>query len=473
MALIPTIGIEVHVELKTKSKVFSPSLNAYGEIANSKTNVSDLGYPGTLPTLNKKVIDLAIKACFATNCHITPKIYFDRKNYFYPDLSKGYQITQAATPIGYDGYIEIEVNGKVKKIGIERLHIEEDTSKSIHEGDSTLLDFNRAGVPLIEIVTKPVIESAEEAVLYLEKLREVLLYAGVSDVKIEEGSMRCDANVSLRESDSDVLGVKTEIKNIGSISSVKAAINYEIDHQKQMLEKGEKITVQTKRYDEKREMTILMRTKESNTDYRYFPEPDIPYIYIDEYWINDIKEQMPIMPDKLRGKYKTLSISDVAINALIAHKELTFFLEKVMDKKVNPVISANLLTGDVLMFLNKHNITIDETKLAVDNFASLVNLIDTGEISSKMGRELLSDLITDGGNVEELLKTKGMKLISDEETIKKLIEEVISDNVEVVNDYKNGNERAFKYLIGQAMKKSRGQANPKILNESLLRELNK
>ena len=473
MALIPTIGIEVHVELKTKSKVFSPSLNAYGEIANSKTNVSDLGYPGTLPTLNKKVIDLAIKACFATNCHITPKIYFDRKNYFYPDLSKGYQITQAATPIGYDGYIEIEVNGKVKKIGIERLHIEEDTSKSIHEGDSTLLDFNRAGVPLIEIVTKPVIESAEEAVLYLEKLREVLLYAGVSDVKIEEGSMRCDANVSLRESDSNVLGVKTEIKNIGSISSVKAAINYEIDHQKQMLEKGEKITVQTKRYDEKREMTILMRTKESNTDYRYFPEPDIPYIYIDEYWINDIKEQMPIMPDKLRGKYKTLSISDVAINALIAHKELTFFLEKVMDKKVNPVISANLLTGDVLMFLNKHNITIDETKLAVDNFASLVNLIDTGEISSKMGRELLSDLITDGGNVEELLKTKGMKLISDEETIKKLIEEVISDNAEVVNDYKNGNERAFKYLIGQAMKKSRGQANPKILNESLLRELNK
>jgi len=473
MALIPTIGIEVHVELKTKSKVFSPSLNAYGEIANSKTNVSDLGYPGTLPTLNKKVIDLAIKACFATNCHITPKIYFDRKNYFYPDLSKGYQITQAATPIGYDGYIEIEVNGKVKKIGIERLHIEEDTSKSIHEGDSTLLDFNRAGVPLIEIVTKPVIESAEEAVLYLEKLREVLLYAGVSDVKIEEGSMRCDANVSLRESDSNVLGVKTEIKNIGSISSVKAAINYEIDHQKQMLEKGEKITVQTKRYDEKREMTILMRTKESNTDYRYFPEPDIPYIYIDEYWINDIKEQMPIMPDKLRGKYKTLSISDVAINALIAHKELTFFLEKVMDKKVNPVISANLLTGDVLMFLNKHNITIDETKLAVDNFASLVNLIDTGEISSKMGRELLSDLITDGGDVEELLKTKGMKLISDEETIKKLIEEVISDNAEVVNDYKNGNERAFKYLIGQAMKKSRGQANPKILNESLLRVLNK
>jgi aspartyl-tRNA(Asn)/glutamyl-tRNA(Gln) amidotransferase subunit B len=473
MAYIPTIGIEVHVELKTKTKAFSPSLNTYGEIANSKTNVIDLGYPGTLPVLNKSVIDLAIKACIATKCHIASKIYFDRKNYFYPDLAKGYQITQNDTPIGYDGYVEIEVDGVLKKIEIERLHIEEDTSKSIHEGDSTLLDFNRAGVPLIEIVTKPVIASAQEAVLYLEKLRELLLYAGVSDVKIEEGSMRCDANVSLRSEESDTLGVKTEIKNIGSISSVKAAIDFEIDHQTKMLDNNEVIKEQTKRYDERRAETILMRTKETNADYRYFPEADIPYIFIDETWINNIKENMPIMPDEIRDKYQALGINDISINALIAHKDITLFLERVMNNSVNPTISVNLLTGDVLMFLNKHNITIDKTKLDVDNFSNLVKLIDTGEITSKMGRELLSKLIDKGGDVKTLLNDSGMRQISDEEEIRKIVEEVITSNPEVVNDYKNGNERSFKYLIGQGMKISKGQANPKILNDYLLKELNR
>jgi aspartyl-tRNA(Asn)/glutamyl-tRNA(Gln) amidotransferase subunit B len=471
--LVPTIGIEVHAELKTKSKVFSPSLNMYGEVANSKTNVIDLGYPGTLPLLNKEVIDLAIRACLATHCHISSEMYFDRKNYFYPDLPKGYQITQSSTPIGTDGYVEIEINGVKKKIIIERLHIEEDTCKSIHEGESTLLDFNRAGIPLIEIVTKPVIESAEEAVLYLEKLRELLLYAEVSDVKIEEGSMRCDANTSLKEKNSKVLGTKTEIKNIGSISNVRLAINYEIERQSKMIEDGEVIKEQTRRYDEKKGITVLMRSKESNNDYRYFPEPDIPYVYVGAEWVNKIREEMPLLPDELREKYKAMGVNDIAIKALIAHKDVASFLKDVINNGANHIISANLLTGDVLMFLNKHNITIDKTKLSINNFTDLVTMIDKGDISSKMAKEILNDLISYGGKVVDIIDKKGLKQISDEGTLRELINKVIDDNVNVVTDYKNGNDRALKYLIGQVMKESKGQANPQMLNSVLSDELNK
>lgn len=471
--LVPTIGIEVHAELRTKSKVFSPSLNTYGEVANSKTNVIDLGYPGTLPTLNKEVINLAIKASIAMHCNITSKMFFDRKNYFYPDLPKGYQITQATTPLGTEGYIEIEINGAKKKIGIERLHIEEDTSKSIHEGESTLLDFNRAGIPLIEIVSKPVIESAEEAVLYLEKLRELLLYAGVSDVKIEEGSMRCDANVSLREEDSIVLGTKNEVKNIGSISNVRLAINYEIMRQTKMIENNEVIREQTRRYDEKKAETVLMRTKESSNDYRYFPEPDIPYIFIDEKWIEGIRDAMPLLPDELREKYQALGINDIAIKALIARKDVASFLREVINLGGNHIISANLLTGDVLAYLNKHNITIDKTKLDGNNFSELVKLLDTGEISSKIGKEILNDIITIGGGVVDILDNKGLKQINDIDAIRELVNKIIVDNSNVVEDVKNGNDRALKHLIGQVMKESKGQANPKILNDILVEELNR
>ena len=471
--LVPTIGIEVHAELKTKSKVFSSSLNSYGEIANSKTNIIDLGYPGTLPILNKEVINLAIKACYVTYCHIAPYMYFDRKNYFYPDLPKGYQITQAATPIGTDGYVEIEINGIKKKIGIERLHIEEDTSKSVHEGESTLLDFNRAGIPLIEIVTKPVIESAEEAVLYLEKLRELLLYTEVSDVKIEEGSMRCDANVSLREVNSTILGTKNEVKNIGSISSVRLAINHEIERQRIMIENKETIKEQTRRYDEKKGATILMRSKESNTDYRYFPEPDIPYVHLDGEWINDVLKTMPLLPDELRDKYKEIGINDIAIKALIARRDLSTFLRDVIDLGVNQIISANLLTGDVLSHLNKHNITIDRTKLDAHNFSDLVKAIDSGEISSKMGKEVLNELLIAGGNILNILDKKDLKQINDEDTLKVLIGKVLDNNLNVVEDFKNGNDRSLKFLIGQAMKESKGQANPTVLNDVLIKEISK
>ena len=297
---IPTIGIEVHVELKTNTKIFSNSKNGYGQMANSLTNVVDLGYPGTLPTLNEEVINLAIKAATILNCKIRDVIHFDRKNYFYPDNPKNYQITQARTPIGYDGYVEIEVNGEKKKIEIEEMHIEEDTCKSVHRGDKTLLDFNRAGVPLIEIVTKPCISSSTEAKLYLEKLKELLFYSDISDCKMEEGSMRADANVSIRKNASDAFGTKVEIKNIGSISNVGLSIEKEISRQTELLDNNESFKPQTRRYDDKLKDTVLMRVKETGNDYRYFPEPDIPYVNITKEMIEKVKSTIPMLPDERR-----------------------------------------------------------------------------------------------------------------------------------------------------------------------------
>ena len=298
----PTIGIEVHVELKSMAKAFSLSKNNFNDEVNSNINVIDLGHPGVLPRVNKGVIDMALKACLALNFKINRLMHFDRKNYFYPDLPKGYQITQQDTPIGYDGYVEVSN----KKIYLERMHIEEDTCKSIHTTD-TLLNFNRSGVPLIEIVTKPCIESGAEAMEYLEKLRETLLYLGISDVKIEEGSMRCDVNVSV--SDSDKLGTKCEVKNIGSISNVGLAIDYEIKRQEELIKKGGKIVPQTRRFDDKTKTTILMRYKETGNDYRYFPEPDIPFIYIDDEWLKNIS-------DNLKEKWEITRISKINIALL-------------------------------------------------------------------------------------------------------------------------------------------------------------
>ena len=332
---IPTVGIEVHCELKTNTKIFSNSVNGYGQMANALTNVVDLGYPGTLPTLNKEVLNLAIKAALILNCKIRPKMHFDRKNYFYPDNPKNYQITQAETPIGYDGYVEIEVNGKKKKIEIEEMHIEEDTCKSTHRGTKTLLDFNRAGVPLIEIVTKPCMESGEEAKLYLEKLRELLFYSDVSDCKIEEGSMRADANVSIRKEVSDPYGTKAEIKNIGSISNVKLSIDKEIERQSKLYDKGETFLPQTRRFDSKLNDTVLMRVKETGNDYRYFPEPDIPYVYITEEQINEVRKTIPMLPDERREKYQSLGISEVNAKKLVQNRSLSDYLNDLFEEKID------------------------------------------------------------------------------------------------------------------------------------------
>ena len=461
----PTIGIEVHVELKSMAKVFSLSKNNFNDEANTNINVIDLGYPGVLPRLNKGVIDDALKACLALNFNINRLMHFDRKNYFYPDLPKGYQITQQDTPIGYDGYVEISN----KKIYLERMHIEEDTCKSLHTTD-TLLNFNRTGVPLLEIVTKPCISSGKEAVEYLEKLRETLLYLGISDVKIEEGSMRCDVNVSV--SDTDELGTKVEVKNIGSISNVGVAIDYEIQRQEELLANGEVIIEQTRRFDDKSKTTVLMRYKETGNDYRYFPEPDIPYVYIDDEWIEQIKKEMPVLTDELKNKYTKLGINNNNIKTIIANREICNFFETVIDD-VNPNIAANLLTGDILSYLNKHFIKLEESKLTKDNFIKLVELLDKKTISSKQGKEVINILLDTGKDVLEIVKENKMEQISDNSLVLDIVIKVIDANPDSVKDFKEGKDRAVKYLMGQIMKESKGQVNPGLANQVLVEELKK
>lgn len=470
---IPTIGVEVHCELKTNTKIFSNSINGYGQMANSLTNVVDLGYPGTLPTLNKEVLNLAMKAALILNCKIRPKMHFDRKNYFYPDNPKNYQITQAETPIGYDGYVEIEVNGKKKKIEIEEMHIEEDTCKSTHRGTKTLLDFNRAGVPLIEIVTKPCMESGEEAKLYLEKLKELLFYSDVSDCKMEEGSMRADANVSIRRKESDPFGTKAEIKNIGSISNVKLSIEKEIERQAKIYDKGETFLPQTRRFDDKLNDTVLMRVKETGNDYRYFPEPDIPYVYVTEEQIQEVRKTIPMLPDERREKYQTLGISEVNAKKLVQNRSLSDYLNELLEEKIDFKTASNLLLGDISAYLNKNETEITKTYLTAEKFIELTNNISDGTLTSKNLKEILDTIMESDKTIKEIIKEAGIKNITDDSAIKEMISKVISENPDSVADYKAGKDRAIKYLMGQVMKESKGTLNPKMAMDILIEELNK
>ena len=464
------IGIEVHVELKSNSKVFSYALNDFNINANTNVSEVDLAYPGTLPRLNKKVVEMALQASLAFNCEINKVMHFDRKNYFYPDLPKGYQITQNDTPIGYNGYIEINDNGITKKIGIERIHIEEDTCKSIHSASGTLLNANRAGVPLIEIVSKPDIRSSKEAVLYLEKLREILLYLGISDVKIEEGSMRCDCNVSVHEENTP-FGTKCEVKNIGSITNVGLAIEYETKRQIELIKNNEKVREETRRYDDKSNKTILMRVKETGNDYRYHPEPDIPFLILDDEWINEVRSKMPVFADTLKEKYKNLGINDNNIKTIISRLDLCKYLEDVIDK-INPILASNLITGDILSYLNKNCITIDKIKLTKENFIKIVNKLDKNELSSKQVKELLNYILENGGNTEDVINKLSLVQISDDNLLKEIIKNIVNNNPSSVEDYKNGRDRAIKYLMGQIMKETKGSANPVIVNKLLIDTLN-
>ena len=471
--LVPTIGIEVHVELKSKAKVYSTAKNEFSYEPNTNVTLIDLGYPGTLPKLNREVVNMALKAALALNCEISKDMHFDRKNYFYPDLPKGYQITQSMTPIGHDGYLEIEVNGKKKQIGIERIHIEEDTCKSIHGETGTLLNFNRAGVPLVEIVSKPVIETPEEAVLYLEKLRETLLYLGISDVKIEEGSMRCDANISLHEENTDTFGTKCEIKNIGSIHNVGVSLHYEENRQREILENGGQILhEETRRFDDKTGKTILMRTKETGNDYRYFPEPDLPMIHLTLEEIENTKKQLPIMPDVLRENYRKLGLNENQIKTIIAARDLCEFYEQER-KLCDANVLANYLTGDILSFLNREKININELKMDVKELEEFVNRMAKKEFSSKQGKELLNELLENGGKVEEVVKKLGLAQISDTSVLEEMIIKIVNNHPDSVKDYKEGKDRAIKFLMGQVMKETKGPANPSLAMEILKAELSK
>lgn len=468
---IPTIGIEVHVELKTNTKIFSNSLNGYGQMANSLTNVVDLGYPGTLPTLNKEVVNLAIKAACVLNCKIRKEMHFDRKNYFYPDNPKNFQITQGRTPIGYDGYVEIEVDGTKKKIEIEEMHIEEDTCKSTHRGDKTLLDFNRAGVPLIEIVTKPCISSSTEAKLYLEKLKELLFYTDISDCKMEEGSMRCEANVSIRKNETDPLGTKCEIKNIGSISNVGISIEKEIIRQTELLEKGETFKEQTRRYDDKLGDTVLMRIKETGNDYRYFPEPDIPYLYLTDAMIEEVRNTIEMLPDERRSLYIEKNVSEINAKKLVQNKPLSDYFNTLLTEDINFKIASNLLLGDISAYLNKTEKSITDTTLTKERMVELVNKISDNTLTSKNLKDILDKVLEEDKSISEIIKKSGIENITDDTALREIIKKIVSENSESVTDYKNGHDRAIKFLMGQVMKETKGSANPKLAMNILIEEL--
>ena len=468
---IPTIGIEVHVELKTKTKIFSNSINGYGEMANSLTNVIDLGYPGTLPTLNEEVVNLAIRAATVLNCKIRKVMHFDRKNYFYPDNSKNFQITQARTPIGYDGYVEIEVNGNKKKIEIEEMHIEEDTCKSAHRGTKTLLDFNRAGVPLIEIVTKPCISSSEEAKLYLEKLKELLFYSDISDCKMEEGSMRADANVSIRKKESDPFGIKAEIKNIGSISNVGLSIEKEIERQASIYDKGETFKPQTRRFDDKLGDTVLMRVKETGNDYRYFPEPDIPFVVLTEEQIEEQKKLIPMLPDERRKVYIEKGVSEINANKLIQNRPLSDYFNTLLNEKTNFKIASNMLLGDIAAYLNREEKKITDTTLTKERFIDLIDKYENNVLTSKNLKEIINQVLESTSSIEDIMKENGIENISDDSELKEIIKKIVKENPESVEDYKNGHDRAIKFLMGQVMKETKGKANPRLANELLVEEL--
>ena len=468
---IPTIGIEVHVELKTNTKIFSNSLNGYGQMANSLTNVVDLGYPGTLPTLNKEVVNLAIKAACVLNCKIRKEMHFDRKNYFYPDNPKNFQITQGRTPIGYDGYVEIEVDGTKKKIEIEEMHIEEDTCKSTHRGDKTLLDFNRAGVPLIEIVTKPCISSSTEAKLYLEKLKELLFYTDISDCKMEEGSMRCEANVSIRKNETDPLGTKCEIKNIGSISNVGISIEKEIIRQTELLEKGETFKEQTRRYDDKLGDTVLMRIKETGNDYRYFPEPDIPYLYLTDDMIEEVRNTIEMLPDERRSLYIEKNVSEINAKKLVQKKPLSDYFNTLLTEDINFKIASNLLLGDISAYLNKAEKSITDTTLTKERMVELVNKISDNTLTSKNLKDILDKVLEEDKSISEIIKESGIENITDDTALREIIKKIVSENSESVTDYKNGHDRAIKFLMGQVMKETKGSANPKLAMNILIEEL--
>ena len=467
------VGLEIHLELTTDTKMFSGAPYKFKSEANTCTNEVDLGHPGTLPCLNKEAVRKAIMTCFALNLNIDKVIKFDRKNYYYSDLPKGFQITQQFHPIGSHGYIEIYVNGDYKKIRINRAHMEEDTAKQFHLYDQTLIDFNRAGVPLLEIVSEPDISSGEEAALYVEKLRQTLDYLGVSDVKMEEGSLRCDVNISIKPEGSNVFGTKVEVKNLNSIANIKDAIDYEAKRQAEILEKGEKITQETRRFDEKTMTTVSMRLKESSVDYKYFPEPNIFPIRIADEWIESIRNGMPELPDaKFKRYINEYKLSDYDSNLLLGNKMLSAYFDEAMKTASNPKNLCNLLTSELVGLLQKDETPIEKSPVTPANLAKLSNILEKGEISSKQAKGVLEEMLTDK-DPETIIKEKGLKQVSNEDEILKVVLEVLDENPQSIEDFKNGKDRALGFMVGQVMKKSKGQANPKMASDLLTKELAK
>ena len=465
----PVIGLEVHVQLMTNTKLFSPAKNQFGEDANTLVDLIDLGLPGVLPVLNEGAMKQGIKFGLATNAKIAETMIFDRKNYFYPDLPKGYQITQLHYPIVRDGIVE--VNGK--KIRIHQAHLEEDAGKSIHDkyDDKSVIDLNRSGVPLLEIVSEPDIRSASEAVDYLKKIHQIITYLDISDGNMSQGSMRCDANVSIMKPEDKEFGIRAEIKNINSFKFVEKAINFEIRRQIKILEADGVVEQETRLYDSIKDETRSMRTKEFANDYRYFPCPDLVPTNISKEFIESVRKDMDELPEEKQDRFmSTYDLNEYDAGVICADKKIANFFEEVV-KDADIQLAAKWIIGDLNALLNKHDISIAESKIDATNFSELIQKITDNTISGKIAKEVLEEIWVTGTKVSEVIDSKGMQQISDEGELENIIENILNENNNQVNAYKSGKDKLFGFFVGQVMKATQGKANPGLVNELLKKKL--
>lgn len=469
------IGLEVHAELATKTKMYCGCTAEFGGQPNTHVCPVCMGLPGALPHINKKAVDYGIKAGLALNCSITHIGRMDRKHIFYPDNSRNYQITQDELPLCTNGYIEIELEDESRKrIGIERIHIEEDAGKLLHTNAGTLVDFNRCGVPLAEIVSKPDMRSAKEAVAYLEELKSILSCVGVSDCKMEEGSLRCDANISVMEKGSEKFGVRTEIKNMNSFKAVEKALNYEYERHIKAIESGEKLTQETRRWDDTKNETAPMRSKEEANDYRYFPEGDLVTLNIDEQWIENIRKTIPELPKHKRERFvKEFGIPKYDASVLTLTMSMANFFEETAKISGDAKSASNWLMSDISKIMKENYVWIEDLKFTPKDLAELIKLINEGTISNAIGKKVIVRMFEEGKSPKGIIEEEGLVQNSNEDEILNVVKEILSENDKSIEDYKNGKKRVVGFLVGLVMKKTKGKANPKIVNKLVMDELNK
>lgn len=469
------IGLEVHVELATNTKIYCSCTTEFGGKPNTHVCPICMGLPGSLPQLNKKVVEYGMKAGIALNCSINKLNRMDRKNYFYPDCPKNYQITQDEIPLCYNGHIDIELeNGDKKTIGLDRIHIEEDAGKLIHTEAGTLVDYNRAGVPLAEIVSKPDLRSPREAVLYLEKLKSILQAIGVSDCKMEQGSLRCDANISVREKGTEKLGVRTEIKNMNSFKALEKALNYEFERQTNAIEKGEKLEVETRRWNETKGITEVMRSKENANDYRYFPEGDLVTINIDDSWIEKVKSEIPELPhEKVERFLEQYEIPKYDVDVIVLSMNMGDFFEEAAKESGDAKAASNWIMGDISRLINEDFLQTTDLKFNPKQLGELIKLINAKTISKAIGKTVLEEMYKTGKNPKEIVEEKGLVQNSDQGAILEIVKQVLKDNPKSIEDYKKGKTKVTGFLVGQVMKASRGKANPEMVNKLVKEEIKK
>ena len=459
------IGIEIHVEMKTRTKMFSASPNCFGATPNTLVTPVDMAFPGTLPVVNKQAVINAIRVSNALNMEIDHELWFDRKNYFYSDLPKGYQITQDKRPIGKEGYVEIETQNGIKKIGIERLHMEEDTCKQLHMADYTLLDYNRAGTPLVEIVSKPEMRNGEEAMKYVEQIRSIVIYSGVSDGKMEEGSLRCDVNISLRPIGDEKFGTKVEIKNLNSLANVQRAIDFEMKRQSEILLSGGIVEQETRRFDETKKETVLMRKKTDAVDYKYFTEANITPIKLSDEFVNNAIKTCPELASSKEIRYISMGLTKEEARQILMSVDMVKYFEDCL-KYTNQIKSVwNFVTGDIASYLNKSGVSIANFIVEPNNIVKLLSLVEKGEISYAQARKIFEEMTKNNEDPLVLQEKMGLKQNSNEDEIRKMCEEAVDANPQSIVDFKNGKGRALGFLVGQVMKISKGKANPQMVSK--------